>query len=155
MYLDSDTPVPRNEIQPKRFDRGWAEWASTHRRRMVFNPLVFGGTRSRTAGFSPSQHHDQGVRNFWIGHRIASREVGPCFGQTLGRARRPPTSGLPDGYRDTPADRLSPRRRLRDALDKVFEQDLNPLHNLDAVECKLFGIGLSEKAMWLARMSFI
>ena len=48
---------------------------------------------------------------------------------------------IPDGYKDTPSDRLSPRLRLRDALDKVFEKPLNPLHNLDAVECKLFGIG--------------
>ena len=28
-----------------------------------------------------------------------------------------------------------------DALDSIFEQELDPAHNLDAVECKLFGLG--------------
>lgn len=137
MYLDSDTPVPRNEIQPKHFE-SWADWASTHQHGIDFNPSCFSHPFA-DSGFTLS-HHDHGIRNFWIEHCIASREVGAYFGQTLGT---PAVTNIwiPDGYKDTPSDRLSPRQRLRDALDKVFEQDLNPLHNLDAVECKLFGIG--------------
>ncbi|MCB0257621.1 MAG: L-rhamnose isomerase, partial [Anaerolineae bacterium] len=46
-----------------------------------------------------------------------------------------------DGYKDIPADRLSPRERLRDSLDQVLEEKLDPAQNLDAVESKLFGIG--------------
>jgi L-rhamnose isomerase len=48
---------------------------------------------------------------------------------------------IPDGYKDTPADRKAPRERLEKALDAVFAEKLNPRHNLDAVESKLFGIG--------------
>ncbi len=43
--------------------------------------------------------------------------------------------------KDTPADRRGPRERLEESLDAVFKKKLNPKHNLDAVEGKLFGIG--------------
>jgi L-rhamnose isomerase len=48
---------------------------------------------------------------------------------------------IPDGYKDTPVDRVSPRQRLEKSLDKIFSEKKNPKHMLDAVECKLFGIG--------------
>jgi L-rhamnose isomerase len=48
---------------------------------------------------------------------------------------------IPDGSKDTPIDRRAPRERLRQSLDEIFADKLEPRHNLDAVECKLFGIG--------------
>jgi L-rhamnose isomerase len=48
---------------------------------------------------------------------------------------------IPDGFKDTPADRHAPRERLAAALDEVFKKPLPAKHNLDAVEPKLFGIG--------------
>ncbi|HUR44885.1 MAG TPA: L-rhamnose isomerase, partial [Candidatus Saccharimonadales bacterium] len=48
---------------------------------------------------------------------------------------------IPDGFKDAPADRSTPRVRLAESLDKIFAPRLNPKHNLDAVEAKLFGIG--------------
>ena len=48
---------------------------------------------------------------------------------------------IPDGYKESPANRSSPRARLLQALDAVFAEPLNPKSILDAVECKLFGIG--------------
>ena len=48
---------------------------------------------------------------------------------------------IPDGMKDTPADRNSPRERLAGSLDKVFKKPISPKLNLDAVEPKLFGIG--------------
>ncbi len=48
---------------------------------------------------------------------------------------------IPDGYKDLPVDREKPRVWLRDALDAVFAEAIDPRHNLDAVESKLFGIG--------------
>ena len=36
---------------------------------------------------------------------------------------------------------MAPRQRLKDALDAVFAKPINPAHNLDAIECKLFGLG--------------
>jgi L-rhamnose isomerase len=48
---------------------------------------------------------------------------------------------IPDGFKDIPVDRKAPRQRLAAALDAVFAPPLDPRHNLDAVESKLFGIG--------------
>ena len=49
----------------------------------------------------------------------------------MGKALGSPTVTnvwIPDGYKDTPVDRLVPRQRLSDALDKVFAKKLNPKH---------------------------
>jgi L-rhamnose isomerase len=48
---------------------------------------------------------------------------------------------IPDGCKDTPADRVSPRVRLAQSLDAVFKKPISPRLNLDSVEPKLFGIG--------------
>ena len=47
---------------------------------------------------------------------------------------------IPDGFKDTPADRTAPRAP-RGIAGRSLRQELSPKHNLDAVECKLFGIG--------------
>ena len=48
---------------------------------------------------------------------------------------------IPDGFKDVPADRQAPRRRLRESLDEIFAEPLDPRHILDSVEGKLFGLG--------------
>ncbi len=48
---------------------------------------------------------------------------------------------IPDGYKDTPSDRLTPRKRLKEALDEIFAEKIDEAYHLDAVESKLFGIG--------------
>ena len=48
---------------------------------------------------------------------------------------------IPDGSKDLPFDRKTPRELLAASLDAIFEKRLDPAHNLDAVESKLFGIG--------------
>ena len=46
--------------------------------------------------------------------------------------------------KDTPVDRLGPRERLFESLDAVFAERIDPAFNLDAVEGKLFGIGVES-----------
>jgi len=69
---------------------------------------------------------------------MASRRIGEYFGRELGT---PAVTNIwiPDGYKDTPADRLTPRRLLHESLEKILSENLP--HNFDAVEPKLFGIG--------------
>ena len=38
---------------------------------------------------------------------------------------------IPDGMKDTPADRRGPRERLAESLDAIFKKKLNPKHNVD------------------------
>lgn len=136
-YLDSDQAVPRNEIQPRHF-ASWVDWAKSNGHGLDMNPTCFSHPLADD-GFTLS-HPDDGVRQFWIEHCIAAREIGAYFGRELGT---PAITNvwIPDGYKDIPADRLGPRQRLRDSLDAIFAQPLDPAHNLDAVEAKLFGIG--------------
>ena len=83
---------------------------------------------------------DKRIRAFWIEHCRRSRRIGAAMGRALGT---PCVTNvwIPDGFKDTPADRAAPRTRLAEALDAVFREKLSDRHNLDAVEPKLFGIG--------------
>jgi L-rhamnose isomerase len=137
IYLETDKKVPRNEIQPNHF-AGWVDWAKAINHGLDFNPTCFSHPLADD-GFTLA-HADASIRQFWIEHCIASREIGAYFGKELGT---PAVTNvwIPDGYKDTPVDRLGPRQRLQDSLDQVFAKPIDPAHNLDAVECKLFGIG--------------
>ena len=83
---------------------------------------------------------DKGIRQFWIEHCIRSREIGAAMGKALGKTCVT-NVWIPDGCKDTPADRVGPRERLAESLDAVFKKAISPKLNLDAVEPKLFGIG--------------
>jgi len=129
--------VERNELAPEHF-QGWIDWARSLGLGMDFNPSCFAHPLA-DSGFTLSSS-DAATRQFWIEHCIACREIGAHIGAALGS---PCVTNvwIPDGYKDIPADRRAPRERLRTALDEVFAQPLDPRHNLDAVESKLFGIG--------------
>ena len=64
-------------------------------------------------------HRDPAIRRFWIDHCIASRRIGAEIGERLGT---PAVTNIwiPDGYKDTPANRSSPRARLSASLEEVF-----------------------------------
>jgi L-rhamnose isomerase len=85
-------------------------------------------------------HRDEGIRRFWVEHGIACRRIGAAMGQALGT---PCVTNvwIPDGMKDVTIDRKSPRLRLQQSLDEMFAESLDPAHNLDAIEAKLFGIG--------------
>ncbi|CFR28642.1 L-rhamnose isomerase [Yersinia frederiksenii] len=137
IYLESDTPVARNKIEPHHF-KHWVEWAKKHHLGLDFNPSCFSHPLSAD-GFTLS-HANPEIRQFWIEHCQASRRVSAYFGEQLGT---PSVMNIwiPDGMKDTPVDRLAPRQRLLSALDEVISEALNPAYHIDAVESKLFGIG--------------
>ncbi len=129
--------IDRNEIEPEHF-KSWIDWARSLGIGLDFNPTCFSHPKSAD-GFTLSSA-DKDIRQFWIEHCQASREIGAAMGKALGT---PAVTNvwIPDGMKDTPADRRGPRERLAASLDEVFRKPLNPKHNLDAVEGKLFGIG--------------
>jgi L-rhamnose isomerase len=126
----------RDELQPEHF-KNWIAWAKRNKLGMDFNPTLF--SHPLFTGFSLSSR-DKKIRNFWIRHTAATRRIAAAIGKALGT---PSVNNvwIPDGYKDIPADRATPRRILNDALDECFAEKLNPKHMLDAVESKLFGIG--------------
>jgi len=129
--------VERNAIGPGHF-ASWIEWAKSRRAGLDFNPTFFSHPLAAD-GFTLS-HRDASVRRFWIEHAVACRRIGAAMGRALGT---PAVTNvwIPDGHKDLPADRKAPRERLVAALDAVFREPLDPSHQLDAIESKLFGIG--------------
>lgn len=133
----SGKKVERDQILPEHFFN-WAEWAKQQKIGIDFNPSLFGHPKA-ASGFTLSSY-DPSIREFWINHCIASREIGSFFGKTLGT---PCITNIwiPDGFKDSPADRKTPREFLKDALDRIFSIPIDRKYNKDAVEGKLFGIG--------------
>lgn len=129
--------VDRNEIEPEHF-KNWISWAKKSGLGLDFNPTCFSHPKAAD-GFTLS-HRDKSTRQFWIGHCIRSREIGAAMGKALGKTCIT-NMWIPDGMKDTPADRHGPRARLADSLDAIFKKPISPKLNLDAVEPKLFGIG--------------
>jgi L-rhamnose isomerase len=129
--------VDRDEIAPEHF-HNWIAWAKQHGLGLDFNPTFFAHPKAAD-GFALA-HRDKAIRQFWIEHGIRCREIGAAIGKALGR---PCVTNvwIPDGYKDTPADRVGPRERLAESLDAIFRKVISPKLNLDAVEPKLFGIG--------------
>jgi L-rhamnose isomerase len=137
-YLDNGGVfADRNEIEPRHF-QSWIDWAKLNKLGMDFNPTYFSHKKAAD-GFTLS-HADKGIRAFWIEHGIACRRIGAEMGRQLGS---PAVTNfwIPDGYKDIPVDRSSPRERLADSLDRIFAEKIDPTLHLDAVESKLFGIG--------------
>ena len=129
--------VERNELGPEHF-QGWIDWAKEQGLGLDFNPTYF--AHEKASDGLTLAHPDPGIRRFWIEHGIACRKIGAAMGQSLGT---PCVTNvwIPDGYKDTPADRKGPRERLVESLDAVFAEPVDARWNRDAVEAKLFGIG--------------
>ncbi len=135
IYLESDRKVERNVIEPRHFS-AWVDWAKANGHGLDFNPTCFSHPLAKD-GFTLS-HRDPAIRQYWVEHCMASRRIGEYFGRELGT---PAVTNIwiPDGHKDTPSDRLAPRRLLHESLEKILSEKLP--HNFDAVEPKLFGIG--------------
>lgn len=137
-YADLDgKKVERNAYTVKQF-QSWIDWAKARGLGLDFNPTFFAHPEA-ASGFTLA-HPDNGIRQYWIEHGIACRKIGAEMGRQLGSATIT-NIWIPDGMKDLPVDRKSPRERLATALDAVFAEELDPRFNLDAVESKLFGIG--------------
>jgi len=137
-YLESSRPVERTDIRPEHFQR-WVDWAKDRRIGLDFNPTLFSHPKSDDG--ATLSHKDPAIRRYWVDHCRASRLVSAHFGKSLGT---PSVMDIwiPDGTKDLPYDRFGPRRRLVESLDEVLANPLPRQHTRDAVEGKLFGLGI-------------
>ncbi len=138
----SGQKVDRDALEVGHFSH-WIDWAQSRKVGIDFNPSYFAHPKA-SDGFTLS-HCDEAIRKFWIRHGQASRKIAAAIGKLQGS---PCVNNhwIPDGLKDSPADRWAPRERLRDAYDEIFAAKLNgdESHCLDAVEPKLFGIGSED-----------
>ncbi|MFN7252298.1 MAG: L-rhamnose isomerase [Anaerobacillus sp.] len=129
--------VERDQLEPKHF-ANWVQWAKEQELGLDFNPTLFSHEKA-SDGLTLS-HPNEEIREYWIKHCIKSREIGAYFGKELGTPALT-NIWIPDGYKDIPSDRLTPRLRLKESLDKIYSVEVNEDYNIDAVESKVFGIG--------------
>jgi L-rhamnose isomerase len=137
MYLESDTKVDRDAIEPKHFD-GWVNWAKDLKIGLDFNPSCFSHPKANE-GFTLSSA-DEGIRQFWIEHAKRCRKISEYIGGQTG-VRSINNIWIPDGYKDITIDKTGPRERLMRSLDEILMEMLDPSCMGDALESKLFGIG--------------
>ena len=130
-------PVDRDQVEPAHF-QGWVSWAKEHGLGLDFNSTFFSHPKADD-GWTLS-HRDPAIRAFWVEHAKRCRAISAFMGKGVGS---PCIHNLwiPDGCKDAPADRWTPRRLLRESLDEIYSVSYPSTEMKDAVESKLFGIG--------------
>ncbi len=132
--------VDRDAYTYKYFEP-WVQWAKENGVDGVdFNPTFFAHPMMKD-GLSLSSP-DEETRQFWVRHGKACLKIAA----EMGKAMNSPclvNIWIPDGYKDIPADRLSPRLRLKKSLDEMLE-DYDKEWVIPAVESKVFGIGIES-----------
>ncbi len=119
----------------------WMDWAADLGLKLDFNPTSFG--HSQAADDLTLSHPDPSVRAFWIDHFRAAREIAADMGRRQG-STCVVNHWVQDGMKDLTPNRYAYRERLRDALDLVLRTRYERTQVMDAIECKLFGIGLES-----------
>lgn len=128
----------RDAIQPKHFFR-WVAYAKERGLGIDFNPTFFSHSMVKD-GLTLSSP-DETVRKFWVEHGKRCMEIAEYFAEETGK---PCVINfwIPDGYKDYPADRLSPRRRYAQSMDEILSVPYDKTKVFPCIESKVFGIGL-------------
>ncbi len=121
--------------------RPWIEWAKKRNVGIDFNPTLFSHPMVKN-GLTLSSP-DENVRKFWIKHVKACRKIAAEIGKEQGS---PCLNNLwiPDGLKDVPGNRLTPRMRLKASLDEIYAVKYPKEYIVDSVESKVFGIGVES-----------
>ena len=106
-----------------------------------FNPTFFSHAKVKD-GLTLSSP-DEATRKFWIRHGQACIRIAEYFAKEM-NSHCLVNIWIPDGLKDVPADRLTPRLRLKDSLDEILSIDYDKEKVRVAVESKVFGIGLES-----------
>ncbi|GGF78551.1 L-rhamnose isomerase [Mameliella alba] len=138
MYMDTDESPDRDAIEYRHFTP-WVDWARDSGLGLDFNPTFF--AHAKADDNLTLAHPDAGIRDFWIEHGRRTREIAARMGAELGS---PCVNNIwvPDGMKDHPIDRMAARQRLQSSLDAMLADPQDRAQMLDAVESKLFGIGV-------------
>lgn len=138
--FDENEFADRNAIEPKHF-RKWVEFAKERGMGLDFNPTFFSHPMVKD-GLTLSSP-DEDVRGFWVEHGKRCIEISQYFAEETGL---PCVMNIwiPDGYKDIPADRLSPRARFKQSLDEILSIAYDKEKVYVCLESKVFGIGLES-----------
>ena len=132
--------IDRDKLSEKNF-APWVKWAKKTGVKLDFNPTFF--SHPMAADGLTLSSPDPKVRKFWIKHGIQCLKIGEYFAKEL-KSPCGINFWCPDGYKDEPSDRLGPRKRMADSLDKIFKYKYNKKAVIPFLESKLFGIGVES-----------
>ena len=132
--------IERNKIEPKHFKK-WVEFAKERNIGIDFNPTFFAHPKVKDNLTLSSP--DEDTRNYWIEHGKACIRISEYFANETG-IPCVMNIWIPDGYKDIPADRMGPRARFKDSLDKILSEPYDKKKVYVTLESKVFGIGLES-----------
>ncbi len=130
----------RDKLEPKHFAK-WVKFAKDRGIGIDFNPTFFSHpmVKDNLTLSSP----DGEVRSFWVKHGKACLKIAEYFAEETG-IPCVMNIWIPDGYKDIPADRLSPRARFKKSLDEILSVPYDKTKVYITLESKVFGIGLES-----------
>ena len=139
----------RDALEPKHFAR-WVEYATERGMGIDFNPTFFSHpmVKDNLTLSSP----DEEARTFWVNHGKACLKIAEYFAEETG-IPCVMNIWIPDGYKDIPADRLSPRARFKKSLDEILAIPYDKSKVYITLESKVFGIGLESYTVGSAEFS--
>ena len=131
--------VDRDQIEPKHFIK-WVEFAKERGLGLDFNPTIF--SHPKAEGLTLS-NPDKEIREFWIRHCKACIRISEYFAKELNSPCLM-NIWIPDGLKDIPGDRLTPRKRFMESLDEILSINYDKNKVLVCLESKVFGIGMES-----------
>lgn len=131
--------VDRDAIEPKHFQK-WVEFAKERGLGLDFNPTIFSHPKAEGLTLSSA---DKDIRDFWIRHCQACIRISEYFASELGTPCLM-NIWIPDGLKDIPGDRLTPRKKFKESLDEILSMDYDKEKVLVCLESKVFGIGMES-----------
>ena len=132
--------VDRDKLEPRHFEP-WVKLAKKYGLGIDFNPTFF--SHPKVKGGLTLSSPDEETRKFWIEHGKACIRISTYFAKE---------TGIPcvmniwtgDGYKDIPSDRMGPRLRYKDSIEKILEEPFDFNLVKPCVESKVFGIGVES-----------
>ena len=136
--FDDGEAVGRDEIEPKHFAK-WVEYANERGLGIDFNPTFFSHPMV-VDGLTLSSPKKE-VRDYWIEHGKRCLRIAEYFADATGQPCLV-NYWMPDGLKDYPADRIGPRRRMKESLNEIFSAGYDKSKVIPTLESKVFGIGV-------------
>jgi L-rhamnose isomerase len=140
IYAVTDEQKDLDELEPEDF-KYWVDWAKKENVGLDMNGTFFSHPKMKD-GFTLASP-DKATRDFWIEHGKRSRAIANYFGEELGQ-QSVNNFWIPDGFKDNPVDKLSPRQRLIESLDEINQKQYDENNTIEAYEGKLFGTGVES-----------
>ncbi|MCL2019126.1 MAG: L-rhamnose isomerase [Oscillospiraceae bacterium] len=137
--FENDDYADRDALEPRHFQK-WVDFAKARGMGLDFNPTFFAHPKAAAMTLSSG---DEEIRGFWIRHGKACLKISEYFANEL---NKPCVMNIwiPDGMKDLPADRATPRLRFKKSLDEILSMPYDREKVLVCLESKVFGIGLES-----------